>query len=155
MITTGERCVMDLWDDVYTRCVNNMSTLLIPRTTVTIVCRDREQLLGSLTRFNVIGEVELYARFPKLPYSLWSPAACRKCSYIYNETMEIQRCHQDHLGLYDLDRNHTLADTPPNLFLSINILLNVRELAYEHSLISRWREDSSVVAFIIESIAVW
>ena len=33
------------------------------------------------------------------------------------------------------DRNHTLADKLPNLSISMNSLLDLREVAYEHSLI--------------------
>ena len=47
------------------------------------------------------------------------------------------------------DRNHTLADHFPKIYISINSLLNVRELAYEYSLIPQQLEDSHVVAFNI------
>ena len=52
------------------------------------------------------------------------------------------------------DRNHTLADNLPNRIIRIRYLLNVRELAYERSVIPHRREDSFVVATKIESITL-
>ena len=98
MITAGERYAIDFWADVYTYCFNKMFMLLIPRVTVTFVCRDREQFPRSLICFIVIGTAELYTRFPRLPRSLCSRGACS------NLTKSIMKKRQ-----YNADIKATLA----------------------------------------------
>ena len=90
-----------------------------------------------------------------MPCSLWSPAACSNAAISIMKQWKYNAATKATLACTIGDRNHTLADNLPNLFISINNLLNVRELAYEHSLIPQWREDSYVVAVRTESITAW